>query len=115
MANPSLEATRNGMGHSGAIGLSSPPRPMPLRAPQLERQAVHLCRVHERELAPDSICHKSTAQEAFMTLCPIAVAAGCKKCPAFSVCPLKSVLGDHKPGDAAEKKAPHSSTAKKKG
>jgi len=29
-----------------------------------------------------------------MTLCPIAVVAGCKKCPAFSVCPLKSVIGD---------------------
>jgi len=29
-----------------------------------------------------------------MTLCPIAVVAGCKKCPAFSVCPLKTVLGD---------------------
>lgn len=31
-----------------------------------------------------------------MTLCPIALAVGCKKCPAFSVCPLKSVIGDHK-------------------
>jgi hypothetical protein len=29
-----------------------------------------------------------------MTLCPIAVVAGCQKCPAFKVCPLKSVLGD---------------------
>jgi hypothetical protein len=36
-----------------------------------------------------------------MTLCPIAVVAGCKKCPAFSVCPLKSVLGDQKKEDAA--------------
>lgn len=31
-----------------------------------------------------------------MTVCPIALAVGCKKCPAFSVCPLKTVLGDHK-------------------
>lgn len=31
-----------------------------------------------------------------MTLCPIAIAVGCKKCPAFSVCPLKTTLGDHK-------------------
>ncbi len=31
-----------------------------------------------------------------MTLCPIAMAVGCKKCPAFSVCPLKSVIGDYK-------------------
>ena len=29
-----------------------------------------------------------------MTVCPIAIVAGCKKCPAFNVCPLKSVLGD---------------------
>lgn len=32
-----------------------------------------------------------------MTLCPIAIAVGCKKCPAFSVCPLKGTIGDHKP------------------
>ena len=36
-----------------------------------------------------------------MTVCPIAIAVGCKKCPAYAVCPLKSVLGDQpKPGDA---------------
>jgi len=29
-----------------------------------------------------------------MTLCPIAIVAGCRKCPAFKVCPLKTVLGD---------------------
>jgi hypothetical protein len=29
-----------------------------------------------------------------MTLCPIAIVAGCKKCPAFAVCPLKGVIGD---------------------
>ena len=28
-----------------------------------------------------------------MTVCPIAIVAGCAKCPAFSVCPLKTVLG----------------------
>lgn len=32
-----------------------------------------------------------------MTLCPIAIAAGCAKCPAFKICPLKTVLGDQKP------------------
>jgi hypothetical protein len=36
-----------------------------------------------------------------MTLCPIALAVGCKKCPAFSACPLKSVIGDQKKPDAA--------------
>lgn len=29
-----------------------------------------------------------------MTLCPIAIAVGCAKCPAVSVCPLKTVIGD---------------------
>ncbi len=29
-----------------------------------------------------------------MTICPIAIAVGCQKCPAFSICPLKRVLGD---------------------
>src|SRR5437016_4165661 len=28
-----------------------------------------------------------------MTLCPIAIVATCKKCPAFGVCPLKGVIG----------------------
>lgn len=38
-----------------------------------------------------------------MTLCPIAIVAGCSKCPAVSVCPLKSVIGDApKPNDAKQ-------------
>jgi hypothetical protein len=44
-----------------------------------------------------------------MTLCPIAIVAGCKKCPAFSVCPLKGTIGDYKaesPADAAIKPKP---------
>ena len=39
-----------------------------------------------------------------MTLCPVALAVGCKKCPAFSVCPLKSVIGDHQEADRSEVK-----------
>ena len=39
-----------------------------------------------------------------MTLCPIALAVGCKKCPAFSVCPLKGVIGDYKPDETQAKK-----------
>lgn len=42
-----------------------------------------------------------------MTVCPIAIVAGCRKCPAFSVCPLKSVLGDH-----VKEEAPSKATAK---
>jgi hypothetical protein len=34
-----------------------------------------------------------------MTLCPVALTAGCKKCPVFSVCPLKGVIGDQKKSD----------------
>ena len=29
-----------------------------------------------------------------MTICPIAIAVGCKKCLAFKFCPLTTVLGD---------------------
>ncbi len=36
-----------------------------------------------------------------MTICPIAIVAGCKKCPAFKICPLKAVLGDAPPPAAA--------------
>ena len=37
-----------------------------------------------------------------MVLCPIAIAVGCRKCPAFSVCPVKSVIGDYKPNEPDE-------------
>lgn len=40
-----------------------------------------------------------------MTLCPIAVLASCKQCPAVSFCPLKTVLGDAKPQDTEADKA----------
>lgn len=40
-----------------------------------------------------------------MTICPIAIVAGCKKCPAFSVCPLKSVLGDQPKDGPAQSSA----------
>ena len=46
-----------------------------------------------------------------MTLCPVAIAVGCKKCPIFAVCPVKGVIGDHKkeevapPAKAAPEKA----------
>lgn len=30
-----------------------------------------------------------------MTVCPIAIVASCRKCPAFTVCPLKGVIGDY--------------------
>ena len=37
-----------------------------------------------------------------MTLCPVALAVGCRKCPVFSVCPLKAVIGDQAPKAGAK-------------
>lgn len=33
-----------------------------------------------------------------MTICPVAIAVGCRKCPLFKACPLKGVIGDHQEG-----------------
>lgn len=41
-----------------------------------------------------------------MTVCPIALAVTCNKCPAFSVCPLKAVLGDYKKPQDAQQSVP---------
>lgn len=49
-----------------------------------------------------------------MTLCPIAIAVGCKKCPAFSVCPLKSTLGDQVKAEEAKPEASKTDTKTKK-
>jgi len=53
-----------------------------------------------------------TSPENLMVLCPIAIAVGCKRCPAFSICPVKSVIGDYKPGDKPEAAATPSASAK---
>ena len=34
-----------------------------------------------------------------MTLCPIAIAVGCRKCPIFAGCPVKGIIGDYKKED----------------
>jgi hypothetical protein len=50
-----------------------------------------------------------------MTVCPIAIAVGCKKCPIFSACPLKSVIGDQpKAGEKPEAKHAPASGKKRK-
>lgn len=41
-----------------------------------------------------------------MTLCPVALAAGCRKCPVFRICPLKSVIGDQPPARGKDAAAP---------
>jgi len=40
-----------------------------------------------------------------MTLCPIAIMAGCSKCPAVAVCPLKGIIGDYTKQDESRKEA----------
>lgn len=32
-----------------------------------------------------------------MTICPVALAVGCKRCPVFAICPAKSLIGDYLP------------------
>lgn len=47
-----------------------------------------------------------------MTICPIAIVAGCKKCPAFKICPLKGVIGDMPSAPEVAAKAQAKTTAK---
>jgi hypothetical protein len=42
-----------------------------------------------------------------MTLCPVALAVGCRKCPVFAVCPLKSVIGDQPPKSGSKSEGGH--------
>jgi hypothetical protein len=49
-----------------------------------------------------------------VTICPIAIVAGCAKCPAFKICPLKSVLGDQPPADAKAASTPPPKSGGKK-
>jgi len=44
-----------------------------------------------------------------MTLCPIALAVTCRRCPIVSVCPVKTVIGDY-----VEPKGAKSAAAKAK-
>jgi len=49
-------------------------------------------------------------------LCPIALAIGCRKCPIFSVCPVKTTIGDYvppKPAAAAAAKPKKAASAAK--
>lgn len=48
-----------------------------------------------------------------MTICPIALTVTCKKCPAFSACPLKGVLGDYRKQEETQTKQPDGEKDKK--
>jgi len=49
-----------------------------------------------------------------MVICPVAIAVGCKKCPIFNVCPVKSIIGDQKKSGGDEKKSAAKSAAAKR-
>ncbi|MGH8109735.1 MAG: hypothetical protein ACREO1_13585 [Arenimonas sp.] len=52
-----------------------------------------------------------------VTICPIAIAVGCRKCPIYLVCPVKSVIGDQapkQPEKSLSRSAPKKTSAKKK-
>jgi hypothetical protein len=48
-----------------------------------------------------------------MVLCPVALAVGCKGCPIFNICPVKSIIGDYRPDEAAAKDQDASGKKKK--
>ena len=50
-----------------------------------------------------------------MVICPVAIAVGCKKCPVFGICPVKSIIGDYKPDEKDTKRtaSPKKGAAKK--
>ena len=50
-----------------------------------------------------------------MTLCPVALAVGCRKCPVFSICPVKSVIGDYVKEDDAKAGSADRAKPRKKG
>lgn len=49
-----------------------------------------------------------------LTLCPVALTAGCQRCPIFRVCPLKSVIGDQPSGGSAAQAEPKSAKPARK-
>jgi hypothetical protein len=52
-----------------------------------------------------------------MTICPIAIAVGCRKCPIYVACPVKSIIGDQapkQPEKSLSRSAPKKKSAKKK-
>ena len=50
-----------------------------------------------------------------MTVCPIAIVAGCKKCPVFAICPATTVLGDQTKDSPADTAKPAAKPAAKPG
>ncbi len=70
-------------------------------------RGVHLPRVGPKRIPAGRL---PRMKEVEMTLCPIALAVGCNKCPALQICPLKGVIGDYKKPDKAAPKPPPNKT-----
>jgi hypothetical protein len=50
---------------------------------------------------------ETVAPEVTMTLCPVALAVTCRRCPVFKICPAKAIIGDYKADeDEATSKEP---------
>jgi len=50
-----------------------------------------------------------------MVICPIAIVAGCEKCPVFKICPATTTLGNQKkPGETVNKSAKKAASGSKK-
>jgi len=39
-----------------------------------------------------------------MTICPVALAIGCKKCAILKICPIKGIVGNYKKEEDTSKK-----------
>ena len=54
-------------------------------------------------------------KEAIMVICPIAIVAGCEKCPVFKICPATTTLGNQKkPGETVNRSAKKAASGSKK-
>jgi hypothetical protein len=59
-----------------------------------------------RQLGARANSGNAGRRENAMTLCPIAIAVGCRKCPIVSACPVKTVIGDYVATKPAKSEAP---------
>jgi hypothetical protein len=64
-----------------------------------------------RALAPRRSFRAVRTQEIAMTVCPVALAVGCRRCPVFSVCPATRLIGDQPDAEAKAEAAPKKSAA----
>jgi hypothetical protein len=68
-------------------------------------------------VAEQVICHiQQPSGDRMPTICPIAVAVGCRKCPIYRVCPMTTLIGDQlprKPEKSLSRSAPKKRKSKR--